>query len=172
MWGLGAPARTGVWWDGTPSQPSPEPQDAPKVTREVAELVLNLGTPSSAAPPAAGVDTLLLPSRGIACPEAPSKHRTWRGGGAGGVEAQRRLARQHVPRVCDSCRARLCRQTRDPFSDRAGPMRRGPMLALAVSRMYRASLPGQGREDRNPSSLPSRLTQTQQPDQAAAGRWP
>ncbi|XDA69656.1 hypothetical protein R6Z07F_000028 [Ovis aries] len=113
----------------------------------------------------------LLSCRGIACPEAPSKHRTWRGGGgAGGVWRRSRLARQHVPRVCDSCRARLCRQTRDPFSDKGGPYAQRPYARPGcVQDAQGPRCLGRAVRTGSPSSLPSRLTQTQRPDQAAAG---
>ncbi|KAI4549924.1 hypothetical protein MG293_002254 [Ovis ammon polii] len=75
-----------------------------------------------------------------------------------------------MPRVCDSCRARLCRQTRDPFSDKGGPYAQRPYARPGcVQDAQGPRCLGRAVRTGSPSSLPSRLTQTQRPDQAAAG---
>lgn len=137
VWGLGAPARTGseCGWD-PPSQPSPEPQDAPKVTPGGGGAGSQPAPPSSAAPPSAAGVTPSCCSPPEASP-APRPHKTqdvakW------GVEAQppRQTARAEGVTAAGTP---LCRQTRDPSPDKGGPYAQRPYaLPLAVSRMYRA----------------------------------
>ena len=122
--------------EGPPSQPSPEPRDAPKVTAGGGGAGFSAWS-RSAAPPTAGVDGPLLPST-----EASPAPRAQANTGRGGVGGRRGagLARQHVPRVCDSCQgtATSADEPAPPSLTRAGPMRRAQGLAPAVSRMHGA----------------------------------
>lgn len=133
--GLG-PLLCAVSGVGPPSQPSPEPRDAPKVTAGGGGAGFSAWS-RSAAPPAAGVDGPLLPST-----EASPAPRAQANTGRGGVGGRRGagLARQHVPRVCDSCQgtATSADEPAPPSLTRAGPMCRAQGLAPAVSGMHGA----------------------------------
>lgn len=125
---------------GPPSQRSPEPQDVPKVTLGGGGAGSQPGPPtSSAAPPAAGVDAPRLPSTEASPARRPQANTGrggggWRGGCGGGAASPDSTCRGCVTAAGHAPADRPA----PPSLTRAGPMRRGPMLALAVSRMHGA----------------------------------
>lgn len=142
----------------------------PRSPWEVAELVLSLGPPPRLQPRLQQAWTPPgCPPQRHRLPGGPKQTQDVVGGGAGGVWRRSRLTRQHVPRVCDSCRARPCRQTRAPFSDKGRPYAQRPYARPGCVQDARGPrCLGRAVRTGSPSSLPSRLTQTRRPDQAAA----